>query len=229
MSGNEYQRVMLTASLRTAMQQYKGDDRVVSLVGQMLDKGIEYIKNMPRGDARIKQLYSDIDKTIKTTIEENSNNKDFPSISCTKGCAHCCHLYVMCSHEEADLIYKEAKKRNIPMSRKRLEFQARFKNHEYYFTRFGKRTRCVFLNDKNECQIYQYRPINCRKYYVGSPPEMCLPDAEGKFQAVGSLFIHPVEILASAHMNMDLMDGLSKEGDNFSLSARLLERIKKNG
>ena len=229
MSDRKYQRVLLSASLREAMQQYKGDDKVANLVGQMLDKGIEYIKNMPRGDARIKHLYNDVDKVIKDTLDKNSGNKDFPSISCTKGCAHCCHLYVMCSHEEADLIYKEAKKRNIPLSRKRLEYQARFKNHADYFTRFGKRTKCVLLDDKNECRIYQYRPINCRKYYVSSPPERCLPDAEGKFQSVGSLFIHPVEILASAHMNMDLIDGLSKEGDNFSLPARLLERMKEDG
>lgn len=228
MSDTHYQKIMLTTALKAALDEYKGDEKAIKLAGEMLDKALEYIRLMPRGDNRIKHIYGNIDDMIKTNLEK-AGTGDTPSSTCTKGCAHCCHLYVICTHEEADLIYKEAKKRNIPMSRKRLEYQARFTDHRDYFTRFGKRTKCVFLNDKKECMIYPYRPISCRKYYVFTPPEKCIPEESGKFQMVGSLFIHPVEILASAHMNMDIIDGLAKEGDNFSLSARLLERVKKDG
>ena len=221
------QRVMLTSFLRSVLKEQKDDPKIEEMVGEGLSKGIKYIQQMPRGDARIKHLYKDMDKAVELQMEERAKDKKELPISCKRGCAHCCHLYVVCTHEEADLIYKEAKKRNIPLSKKRLEYQSRFKNPGDYFTRFGKRTRCVFLDDKNDCMIYEYRPMSCRKYFAISPPETCLPDKDGKVQNVGSPVNISVELLASAHMNMDLIEGMAKEGDNFSLSARMLERVKR--
>lgn len=226
MSETDMQRVMLSCTIRGVLAEHRGDEKVEGSIAKAFRSAWAYVNQMPRGEARISHLHKNIDEAVEKDLEDQT---DRPPVSCKKGCAHCCHLFVMCTHEEADLIYKVAKKRNIPLSRKRLEYQARFKNPGDYFTRFGKRTKCVFLNDKNECMIYEHRPISCRKYLALSPPEKCLPDESGGTQSVTSPVCLSVEALASAHMNVDIVDGLAKEDDNFSMAARLLERMKKDG
>ena len=225
----EMVKVMLSQTLKIFVDQHRDNEKVIDQIGQSLDKGIEYIQKMPRGHARVKRIYEDIDTAISMGVEQMEGElekKDLPS--CKRGCTHCCHSFVTTTNEEADYIFAIAKEKNIPLSKKRLAYQARFRNPSDYFTRFGKRTRCVFLDDKDDCMIYEQRPIACRKYFVTTDPEKCKPTPDHEFQGVATRCILPVEILASAHLNLDLLDtGEDGEKINHSLAARLLKRVGK--
>ena len=225
----EMVRVMLSQTLKIFVDQHKDDQKVLGEIGQSLDKGIEYIQKMPRGHARVKRIYEDIDTAIARGVEQmKSEGPEAETPSCKRGCTHCCHSFVTVTNEEADYIFAIAKEKNIPLSKKRLAYQARFRSPTDYFTRFGKRTRCVFLNDKDDCMIYEQRPISCRKYFVITDPEKCKPTPDHAFQGVATRCILPVEILASAHLNLDLLDtGEDGEKVNHSLASRLLKRISK--
>lgn len=216
-------RVLLSTNMKYMISEHRDNQEFMELVGKGLDSGLSYLRQMPRGDARIKHIYGDVDKLV-TILKADAKERGM-EISCKRGCTHCCNLFIACSHEEADLLYKTAKKKGIKLSKKRLEYQARFKNDHDYFTRFGKRTKCVFLGDDGDCMVYEQRPIACRKYFVTSSPENCMPHVETKTQNVSVPNSFELEMLATAQMNLDLVEGFAKEGDNFSLSARLLERL----
>lgn len=222
----EMVRVMLSQTLNTFVHKHKDNDKILEGVSNSFEGAMAYIRNMPRGHARIMKLYEDMDRAIKDGYDL-AKVEGAPPTSCKRGCAHCCHLFVTTTNEEADFIYKIVKDKNIPLSRKRLSYQARFKRPSDYFTKFGKRTRCVFLNDQNDCMIYNYRPISCRKYFVVSHPDQCQPDGSGEFQTVSAFLQLSPEVLASAHLNLDFIDSGEVEGKtNHSLAARLLKRME---
>lgn len=225
----EKRHVMLSMTLKNFVNMHKDDDVVLDKVGGSLDKAIGYINKMPRGHSRMARLYSDIDKAMEEGFGQ-MQKEGTSSPSCKKGCDHCCYQFVTTTNEEADFIYQMCKELNIKLSKKRLAYQARFKQPSDYFAKFGKRTKCVFLNDKRECSIYKYRPISCRKYFVITKPELCLPSKEGEHQEVATTLLLSPEILASAHMNVDLQEsGEYMKDVNHSLAARLLERMERDG
>lgn len=96
--------------------------------------------------------------------------KNPPPISCRKGCAHCCHIEVHCTPDEAELLLYAAKTESIDIDWVRVEHQAKvtkWRQLDY------KARRCVFLGADNTCQVYEYRPMTCRKHMVASAPEQC--------------------------------------------------------
>lgn len=92
------------------------------------------------------------------------------SISCKKGCAHCCHIRVECGHLEAKVVVDYAKENNIQIDMERLEHQKDLDITEYMFS---PHKRCVFLADDNTCKIYPVRPMACRNWFVVSDPKDC--------------------------------------------------------
>ncbi len=92
------------------------------------------------------------------------------NISCTKGCTHCCHLgNVDIIPQEGELILDWIEEKNIKIDEKALEIQMNNKVKDLSI----QQRRCILLNKKNECSIYDIRPMTCRKLIVSSPPENC--------------------------------------------------------
>jgi uncharacterized protein len=90
--------------------------------------------------------------------------------SCKKGCSFCCNYYTACSDREALLIIDYCKEYNIAIDINYLREQAKLGWKEFTSQ---EHTACVFLSNQGTCNIYEVRPLSCRKYYVISPPELC--------------------------------------------------------
>jgi Fe-S-cluster containining protein len=119
----------------------------------------------------VDEFYVEGDKRAERLVAE-----DKPS--CTKGCHGCCFQLIGVQATEAiHIISKICQRPNI---RDTLRYctaaaQAIFA-YKTATDGFRKKVPCVFL-EGGLCQIYAYRPIVCRYYFVATPPEMCHPDS----------------------------------------------------
>lgn len=92
------------------------------------------------------------------------------NISCKKGCAYCCHLFVATSQKEAAIILAYCLEHDLQIDYEYLKHQATFTEDNFAIQ---DKSACVFLDENNTCKIYEVRPIACRKYQVASEPELC--------------------------------------------------------
>lgn len=118
-------------------------------------------------------------------------------VTCKRGCAHCCHIQVAVTPDEADLLRLASQ--DLEIDKARLEQQAVYK--DIYDKLPYKQRRCVFLGDDNDCRVYEVRPIACRKYLVGNDPKLCNTKKYPSGDAM-VLSVNKAEIVASAVYNL---------------------------
>jgi hypothetical protein len=76
-------------------------------------------------------------------------------VACRSGCSHCCHLQVLVTQDEADVIGKRIGREAVQLtgpSRGRRDVEA---------FDWGYHNPCTFLID-DKCSIYENRPLPCR-------------------------------------------------------------------
>lgn len=142
-------------------------------------------------------------KIIDENIEETKITSAIQP-SCKKGCAYCCYIEVRVTEDEAALIVKWAREQEIEINLNSLQTQLLGHENISY-----KDRRCVFLNNENQCKIYEHRPAACRKYLVKSEPFKC--NSEKHIKGVVEVYAsNAAEILASAAMNVQKSGNLSE-------------------
>jgi len=82
-------------------------------------------------------------------------------LSCQEGCSYCCVAPVDLSAIEARYIAGKAGVAQLENPR-HVERQSCY-------------SRCPFLNEDNECEVYPWRPFNCRTLHAFGTPEQCNP------------------------------------------------------
>ncbi len=147
--------------------------------------------------------YPVIDIIIKEAADDVQADGD--TISCHKGCDHCCHLLVEVSTAEAKemaywLLQQPEDARAMFLQRiqhnaaeaKELFLQSRRDKqyvgrvfddeaeiseatHDAYF--YDKKRPCPFLAPEGHCLAYEVRPSACRMHLVTSPAELCSVEA----------------------------------------------------
>lgn len=139
----------------------------------------------------LKAFYESFDETMAETLA-----RDKGGVSCKKGCHFCCRQSVTIFKIEAEVIAEYCKEHDISIPKNYLEEQLKHGWREVAVTEVGW---CTFLKE-GKCSIYPVRPLACRKYYVGTPPELCdtvkYPASKGHRVGVAAYF--PPEIEASA-------------------------------
>lgn len=112
--------------------------------------------------------------TYKTSdaVIEVAKKQDplYKMTNCKKGCSWCCSLSVVTTIPEAKLILKKCKEKNIDIDIEKLKLQSSYNNTNW--EKLGENSNCIFLKD-NVCQIYEYRPLECRNYFVMNGPKEC--------------------------------------------------------
>lgn len=146
----------------------------------------------------------DLEKPFEGTVSKNL-------ISCRKGCAFCCNQEVACSTDEAKLLIEYCQEEGIDIDLEYIKKQKDFTQKDWLT---AENSACVFLNENNECKVYEARPAVCRKYLVMTPPEQC--DTK-KYPSgrVGVFGMLDAEVVASVFPNLE------DKGELFNLPGRL--------
>lgn len=171
---------------------YLKNKEVMNELEQAIGNNADVFKKAyPLGIQAMKEIMQSIDIFLSMEL-----SNDDTGISCKKGCSYCCHQNVDIYPLEAKLIVDHCRNNKIDIDIGYLKEQAKIPGIELVFSK--DYATCVFLKD-NVCSIYESRPIACRKYYVGTPAELCdtkkYPPPQNK---VGVVFFPEVEILVSA-------------------------------
>lgn len=96
---------------------------------------------------RLRKLYQVADEMMSHTAG---------FVACKRGCNHCCHIPLLITPMEADLIAADTGvRRRVPRTASAAEAAEPFE---------GYTKPCTFLVD-GECSIYEQRPLACRVHY----------------------------------------------------------------
>jgi Fe-S-cluster containining protein len=92
---------------------------------------------------------------------------------CQKGCANCCHTEVSVTPDEAKLLAQRVKEGiDIDWEKLRTQKNTVEENKSFYSIPFQARA-CVFLDEENQCRVYEDRPSVCRTNVVIGTSEQC--------------------------------------------------------
>lgn len=109
-----------------------------------------------------------VDESVATTLK----TKNGRGVRCARGCASCCKINVSITREEAVLVLIAAENKRVAIDWDKVERQSAHRLATWKDQSHADR-RCVFLNDREECSVYEHRPATCRKYMVASDPKNC--------------------------------------------------------
>ena len=117
-------------------------------------------------------LASDFERTLRSEVPKHGY-----TVTCTAGCAWCCHHPVVISILEGILIYRWMVERGKWTSgiREKLKSTADQQFGTEYHVWLRALIPCPLLDDQNRCSVYQTRPLICRVYYAVSDPYHCHP------------------------------------------------------
>jgi hypothetical protein len=121
-----------------------------------------------RVDNNAESVSDAIHKAIDNSIEETINDSA-DAVSCGKSCSFCCYQQVDITDDEATLITEYSKEIGLEIPYNSLERQEKEKYIDLPF----QDKKCVFLNEKDDCSIYEHRPSACRKLLSVSEPILC--------------------------------------------------------
>lgn len=201
----------ITAMLSELLKNVNTEGRM--FVGEAVDDFIDQISEAgergvsPEDSARGVQLAAD-----DMLQEAKTINPEWPNVTCRNGCAHCCKMTVAITGHEAKQLLQVARAKGLPIDTARLERQSAYAEQTWQLQPEEDRA-CLFLGSDNTCQVYEDRPLSCRKYFVVSPPELCNID---KFPGHKTLvFVDAgIEILTTAaltHSGCGFMPGMLLE------------------
>ena len=128
-------------------------------------------------------------------LDKINGSIDKSDVSCKSGCARCCHWRVDATIEEAMILADKVKRENITLPIERLKAQVTNNTSSTFWTEAPLSQRaCVFLSEKNICQVYDERPASCRKVQVVSAPSFCADPSSNEIDPLVTL---ETEILTS--------------------------------
>jgi Fe-S-cluster containining protein len=133
-----------------------------------------------------------LDQFIAEHLATAQQAKD---IRCGRGCAHCCRINVTITIQEAHLLLAWAEHLGIEVDWARVERQAQHPGTGWAELAPPDRT-CVFLSKAGDCQVYEHRPMACRKHFALSDPANC--NASARRRRVLTFVSPHAEVVASA-------------------------------
>ena len=186
-----YNRLSISNALMTVIEAESeaGNDIKEDMVRIILAL-VTHLKKF-EGKKRIEQLHKEMDKALIIDLHKNPE-----TITCKKGCSHCCDMRVDIFDDEAVLMADIIRNNQVKINREEFKRQRSLGNKDFE----NSSRPCIFLR-KNKCQIYESRPAACRKYYVTGNVLDCAFKA-GPKKKVKILFLPYGEMVYSAMTNI---------------------------
>ena len=167
---------------------------------------LKRLKKIQSPVRRARLIHNEVEKAIESTLSDPLISS---LISCKKGCSACCHTQVSITSDEVALLGEKILSGEVEINIEKLYRQAQSKNSAANFFQLKYETRgCVFLNDKQECSIYEDRPSVCRTNNVLSDPSLC-STADGKERSV--------RIIKTQKANMMIIGAFMSSKENGAL------------
>lgn len=156
--------------------------KAVDNLNNFVDSRIKEVNtSITKEDAlkKLKKLYEKLDAASAPVAEASS---------CRQGCGHCCQLLVLTSRLEKEYIEEYLSSHFSEEEIK--EFKNKINTHKDLLSKLtvyrdgsfesgakkqylSSRIPCAFLDENQNCSIYEARPFICRKYLVFDSPEAC--------------------------------------------------------
>lgn len=125
------------------------DPLIMTELTLQIHKRLRAAKKYRNIDPAVEYLLSKIDLTVK-------GMSDLP-IACSKGCSHCCNIWVSATAPEVLYIAKQLSQDAAAKVREANEFTKAFSHEQRPY----HPNPCPLLRE-NECSIYTHRPLFCR-------------------------------------------------------------------
>ena len=192
-------------------QRFRTDVHMIKITNEVLKR----LKKISSPIRRARYVHKEVNKKLSSLFQDEAVQKH---VSCRKGCSACCHTQVSVSDDEAALLAKIVEN-GLQIDRQKLKKQSSASQSAktWYAVPFEERG-CVFLDDNNECSVYNDRPSVCRTNHVVGDPKDC-STSDGKVQAV--------QLLNTFEADMAIMAGFGNCKKNGALPSMLFELLEK--
>jgi Fe-S-cluster containining protein len=146
-------------------------------VASMLEHYIEEYKQIASKTNGASAAHS-FHKAMDEETEKLKKTKYGKGIKCSAGCSFCCHTHVDINRDEAELLVYKASKIEEKTGKKfiidlgRLSKQQAKGLEGWNELPYAER-KCVFLDEKGQCSVYEWRPATCRAHNAISDPANC--------------------------------------------------------
>jgi Fe-S-cluster containining protein len=167
-----------------------------------LARKIQELRSRPRGAERARWVH-DLAEEAMARFREHRPEL-VAQVRCGRGCAHCCHLWVGVTRDEAALLAERVEAGTARPDPGRMEVQRHWDTPMAFLGRPASETACVFLGPDSACTVYEDRPSICRALLVTSDPEGCR--AGGEESRTTSIMNPPLDLLLSAALTVDTED-----------------------
>lgn len=170
---------------------------VTALLGR-----IQQLRDLPPGAARSRWVHGIVDAAQASFKEQHP--EVIRQVRCERGCAHCCHLWVGITRDEAELLAGRVREGTAHADEARLEIQRHWESPGDFVGKPVEQAACVFLGPGGACTVYEDRPSACRSRLVVSDPEFCrgLDDARHTTTVTNP----NLEIIVAAALSLDAED-----------------------
>lgn len=199
-----YTRFTISESLGGILEQMDSEGK--NTVSEMMHFYLEQYQSLKQQYDPISvaaNLQQAVQESIDKQVSESPHN-----IACSKGCSFCCFQMVDITNDEAELLTAFAEEKGIDIDYDTLEEQIVSSNDEYMALK-AKVRRCIFLDKKGECSVYEHRPMACRKLVAVTDPKFC--DTETRLGAkIGKLVDLEAEVLTCSSLNATISGSMAK-------------------
>lgn len=144
-----------------------------------------------------------VTKVAAFTEATSARRKD--DITCSAGCASCCHAWLTVSHVEAD----ELRDALVKLSPTRRELVRNRGHAELARERGGQQpARCAMLDESGRCDVYEGRPLVCRTqgHALRYPAGVIPVDAISRKTANGDVTWCPLNYHGREPDSVDVLD-----------------------
>ena len=179
----------------------------VYIIEELTRIGNKLLQNekLTSGEEMTKKYHKELDELIEENWTKNEDQKN--NLQCYKGCSTCCSSFVMITDLEANILKDYCKTNDIDIDENLISKQVS-RTRENWNEIDSDDRKCMFLDEKGACKVYDVRPGVCRKHLVISDSAKC--GVLGQLKIKDRVNNLNVELLTSAMWQIRKIGSMAK-------------------